>query len=197
MPARRDLSLTTIRAAALDLVDEKGYAALSMRTLGARLGVRAASLYYHVPHRAALLRLLADRIATEATAGLGAGEDPPDWRTLLTALAHRLRATLAAHPGTAVIVATQDVSPQVWEPLVPPLLASMRAGLDVADDTALLLAQSLYVLVTGLALAEFGDAPEPPAAPGSFYDAWFDVAVTTFLDGVAARYSHPDGGRPC
>ncbi|WP_170323606.1 TetR/AcrR family transcriptional regulator [Cryptosporangium phraense] len=186
MAAYGELNAAAIQAAALALVDEKGYTGLSMRNLGTQLGVTAASLYYHVPNRVTLLRLLADRIATEATARL----DPAlGWRDLLLSLARDLRRTLAAHPGATVIVATQDVSPEVWEPLVPPLLASLRAGLDVSDDVALLLAQSVYVLVTGLALAEFGDAPEPPAAPSGFYDAWFDVAVTTFLDGIAARYS--------
>jgi hypothetical protein len=107
---------------------------------------------------------------------------------LFTDLAHQLRRTLGAHPGAAVIVATQDVSPQVWEPLVPVVLASLQSTLVVDDETALLLAQSLYVPVTGLALAEFGNAPEPPSAAPEFYDRWFDVAVNTILDRLAARY---------
>jgi TetR/AcrR family tetracycline transcriptional repressor len=45
------------------------------------------------------------------------------------------------------------------------------------------------VLVTGLALAEFGDWPQPPAAPPEFYDRWFDIAVATFLAGIAAQYA--------
>lgn len=184
------LNPEAIRAAALDLVDERGYAALSMRNLADRLGVKAASLYYHLPNRAALLRLIADHIALTA---VGTVDPAGDWRSLLTGLARDLRRTLGAHPGTAVIVATQDVSPEVWAPIAPPVLASMRASLTATDEVALLLAQSLYVLVTGLALAEFGDAPEPPAAPPAFYDTWFDIAVSTFLDGIAARYA-PAGG---
>src|SRR5262245_9849317 len=171
--ARRELSGGAIQAAALDLVDEQGYAALSMRNLAARLGVQAASLYYHVPNRAALLRLIADHIAVGVSSRLDAAQD---WRTLLTDLAHGLRRSLGGHPGAALIVATQDVSPEVWEPMVPPLLASMHAALDITDEAAFFLTQALYVLVVGLALAEFGDAPEPPAAPKEYYDAWFDLA---------------------
>jgi hypothetical protein len=59
----------------------------------------------------------------------------------------------------------------------------------VTDDEALYLIQSLNVLVTGHALADFGAAPEPPAAPARYYEEWFDIAVATFLDGIAARYS--------
>ena len=44
----------SILRAALALADEKGFAALSMRALADRLGVKAASLYYHVPSREAL-----------------------------------------------------------------------------------------------------------------------------------------------
>jgi TetR/AcrR family tetracycline transcriptional repressor len=184
------LDAATIRSAALDLVDEQGYAALTMRNVAACIGVKAASLYYHVPNRVALLRLIADSIAGEAVGALN--QDQP-WRMLLTDLAHQLRRTLGAHPGATLIVATQDVSPEVWEPLVPRVLASLQASLVVDDQTGLLLAQSLYVLVTGLALAEFGGAPEPPAAPPEYYDHWFDVAVNTFLDGLAARYPAREG----
>jgi TetR/AcrR family tetracycline transcriptional repressor len=191
MAAWGELNEAVIRAAALDLVDEQGYAALSMRSVAGRLGVKAASLYYHVPNRVALLRLIADSIAGEVVSSL---DSTLPWRTLLTELAQRLRTTLGAHPGAAVIVATQDVSPEVWQPLVPQILASLQAGLIVDDETALLLSQSLYVMVTGLALAEFGDAPTPPAAPTDFYDRWSDVAVTTFLDGISARYPAHQGG---
>lgn len=180
------LSPAVIRAAALELVGEGGYTALSMRNLGARLGVKAASLYYHVPNRAALLRLIADYVVVRAASSLGPADD---WPAALTGLARSLRRTLSEHPGATVIVATQDVSPEVWQPLVPPILSLMHATLEVTDETALFLVQSLYVLVTGLALAEFGDAPEPPAAPPEFYDTWFDIAVATFLAGVAARYA--------
>jgi TetR/AcrR family tetracycline transcriptional repressor len=183
---RHELSPLVIRAAAMELIDERGYAALSMRNLASRLGVQAASLYHHLPNRVALLRLIADEIATTAV-GTPAADTP--WRDLLTDLARSLRRTLAAHPGATVIVATQDVSPEVWQPLVPPILRSMRAELDLDDATAMFVAQSLVVLVVGLALAEFGDVPEPPVAPPEFYDAWFEVAVTTFLSGIAAQYS--------
>jgi TetR/AcrR family transcriptional regulator, tetracycline repressor protein len=184
--AQRALSPAVIRAAALELVGEGGYTALSMRNLGARLGVKAASLYYHVPNRAALLRLIADYVAVRAASSIGPAGD---WRAALTGLARSLRRTLGEHPGATVIVATQDVSPEVWQPLVPPILSLMHATLEVTDETALFLVQSLYVLVTGLALAEFGDAPEPPAAPPEFYDTWFDIAVAAFLAGVAAQYA--------
>ncbi len=54
--ATRDpLSAERIVAAALELMDREGMAALSMRKLGARLSVQAMSLYGYFPNKDALL----------------------------------------------------------------------------------------------------------------------------------------------
>lgn len=61
-------------AAALDLVQVEGLDALTMRALAGRLGVKAASLYWHVRDRAELLDLLAGALLGEvAMSGSGAG----------------------------------------------------------------------------------------------------------------------------
>ncbi|GAA4599358.1 hypothetical protein GCM10023194_79230 [Planotetraspora phitsanulokensis] len=183
-PAAR-LDTESILRAVFDLLDQEGFAALSMRTLATRLDAKAASLYYHVPNKAALLQLVSDRVAGQVigaiTPGLG-------WRELMTGMARSLRETLSAHPGAAAVVAVRNVSPEVFEPAVPLVLASMHSGLRLTDEEALFLVQSLFILVTGHALAEFGEAPEPPAAPQAYYDTWFDIALSTFLAGVQARH---------
>ncbi len=52
-----------IRAgAALDLVDEEGLSALSLRSLGKRLGVSQAAFYRHFPDKAALLEGIAEQV---------------------------------------------------------------------------------------------------------------------------------------
>ena len=61
------LSVPAIVAAAIELLDREGPDALTMRRLGAELGVEAMSLYRHVPSRDALLDALAD--AQEVFAG--------------------------------------------------------------------------------------------------------------------------------
>ena len=52
---RRPLDRRTILEAAVRFVDSEGLDALSMRKLGAELGVEAMSLYNHVPNKGALL----------------------------------------------------------------------------------------------------------------------------------------------
>ena len=49
------LGLPEVRRTATELLDEVGVEGLSMRALGARLGVEAMSLYHHVPNKEALL----------------------------------------------------------------------------------------------------------------------------------------------
>jgi AcrR family transcriptional regulator len=57
-----DVNRTTLAAAALDLIQEDGLDALTMRTLADRSGVKAASLYWHVRDREELLGLVADAV---------------------------------------------------------------------------------------------------------------------------------------
>ena len=72
MPYPAKTSLDTIVAAALKLLETRGPAALSMRTLASELGVNASSLYHHVPNRAALEAALAEEGARALLTQLGA-----------------------------------------------------------------------------------------------------------------------------
>ena len=95
------LSPARIRAAALELVDRDGLAALSMRKLAAELGVQAASLYSHVATKENLLDDIAnDIIGRVDVHGFEAG-----WREGLTGWARSYRAVLAEHPNMVPFVA--------------------------------------------------------------------------------------------
>jgi AcrR family transcriptional regulator len=67
---RRPLSRERILAAALELVDEQGIEALSMRKLGQALGYEAMSLYNHVANKDDLLDGILDLVLAEM--------EPPD-----------------------------------------------------------------------------------------------------------------------
>ena len=64
MPSSRQraLSRDIILSTALDLVDEEGLSALSLRSLGKRLGVSQAAFYRHFPDKAALLEGIAEQV---------------------------------------------------------------------------------------------------------------------------------------
>ena len=84
------LSRAGLVSAALDLVQEEGLEALSMRGLADRLNVKAASLYWHVRDRRELLELLAESILDQVPAPRAR-----DWRSVVLATGAALRATLA------------------------------------------------------------------------------------------------------
>lgn len=58
---RPPLSLDLIADAALELVDREGLGALSMRRIGAALGVEAMALYHHFPNKEALIEAMLRR----------------------------------------------------------------------------------------------------------------------------------------
>ena len=54
MPHPRQISAELLLATALHLLETEGPAALSLRAVAARMGVRAPSLYHYFPDKAAL-----------------------------------------------------------------------------------------------------------------------------------------------
>ncbi|RSS80280.1 TetR/AcrR family transcriptional regulator [Streptomyces sp. WAC06614] len=100
--AQRQVRLTRARVLeeAVALADEGGVAALTIRALAERLGVKPMSLYHHVPHKEAILDGIVDAVFAEM-------ELPPedlDWRSALHRRAHSARAVLARHPWAAAVL---------------------------------------------------------------------------------------------
>jgi AcrR family transcriptional regulator len=85
------LSRAGLVSAALNLVQEEGLEALSMRGLADRLNVKAASLYWHVRDRRELLELLAESILDQVSVPSAGG-----WRAAVLKTGAALRATLAS-----------------------------------------------------------------------------------------------------
>ena len=65
----RGLSLDRIVTATLELVDEQGIGAASMRAVASRLGVRSMSLYRYVQDRDELFDEVVERIVSRAAIG--------------------------------------------------------------------------------------------------------------------------------
>ncbi len=95
MAERVPLTRERIIAAAVVLVDEGGLDALSMRKLGAALGVEAMSLYNHVDNKDDVLDGILDAVLREVQA-----PDPTlPWQDQLRSVAHGFRRVGLAHPG--------------------------------------------------------------------------------------------------
>jgi TetR/AcrR family tetracycline transcriptional repressor len=98
----RPLTRDELLDAALGIVDSEGLAALTMRRLAAAVGVEAMSLYYHVPHKEALLDATVERMRSEMRLPATA---PSDWADALEAIFVEYRRVLAAHPNMLPLAA--------------------------------------------------------------------------------------------
>lgn len=125
-PDRLPLSRTRVLGAALELIDASGLDALSMRKLGAALGVEAMSLYNHVASKDDLLTGVADLL-------LEMVDIPPrrgDWRQDVRCLCEAVRAVGVAHPRAFPLVITQSrASVDAWRPVLAGFELVHEAGL--------------------------------------------------------------------
>ncbi len=104
--ARASLTREAIVTAAVDLVEEAGVDALTMRAVGERLGAGAMSLYRHVSGREELLDLVLARLVSEIPDTLPSG----DWRADAEALARDVRAVLLRRPSLTVLLTSRTGS---------------------------------------------------------------------------------------
>ncbi|MFI6793366.1 TetR/AcrR family transcriptional regulator [Nonomuraea sp. NPDC050383] len=95
------LSRDRIVSEAIQLLDTEGIDALSMRSLGARLGAGATSLYRHVANKDELIELVVDEIYGEVRVPAA---DPARWRAAVTESAHSLRSMVLRHPWVVSVL---------------------------------------------------------------------------------------------
>lgn len=188
----RALTRDIILSAALELVDDAGLSALSLRSLGKRLGVSQAAFYRHFPDKAALLegiceqlwRLTYDRflalvqgaddVHDDAAPGAPAASAPDQAlqaQEYIRQYANCLRATLQDHPNTVILLMTHPISTPEQLSLLAGVLASLaRSGFTPTTDT-LALITSVSVYTTGFVAAEVvppaGTSDDAVAKPGS------------------------------
>lgn len=107
-PASRKprLSRELVLAAALELVDDEGLDALTMRRLGQVLGRDPMSLYRYAENRAALLDGVSEMVLNE----LAIFPADPDWKAQLRRIAHDLRLLALRHPNVVPLLVTRPLS---------------------------------------------------------------------------------------
>ncbi|MDA3646291.1 TetR/AcrR family transcriptional regulator C-terminal domain-containing protein [Saccharopolyspora indica] len=137
---RAGLTRQDVLGAALAIVDADGLKALSMRRLGAELGVEAMTLYHYVANKDALLDGLVEQLLAEAAVPqVGSGT----WQADLRDYAHALRDALLAHPNAIPLVVSRPaVTPRNLEILEGVLRTLRDAGfpLEVGLDVLFSLA---------------------------------------------------------
>jgi AcrR family transcriptional regulator len=103
-PSRETLNRERVVRAAMDLADESGIESVTMRELGRRLGVEAASLYNHVAGKDDLLGGLTDLAAIEI-------ELPPSdvyWKDAMRRRAVSARGVFLRHRWAAALLDSRE-----------------------------------------------------------------------------------------
>jgi AcrR family transcriptional regulator len=172
----RGLSLDRIVTATLELVDEQGIGAASMRAVSSRLGVRSMSLYRYVRDRDELFDAVVERIVNELADDPEVQLRPADgWRPYLTGMAHGVRRYARAHPHAFPLVATRPPT----APWVNPPLRSLRwveamltglAGEGFSDEQVLFTYRTFNGFLLGYLLLETSamSLRDPKPGDGSF-----------------------------
>jgi AcrR family transcriptional regulator len=103
MASRAPLSRDRILETALELADDGGIEALSMRKLGQALGFEAMSLYNHVANKDDLIDGILETVMAEGELPLAEG----DWHTAIRRSAVSVHAALRRHPWAVTLLMTR------------------------------------------------------------------------------------------
>lgn len=122
---RPKLTRERVLVEALALADERGLGALTMRAVGARLGVEAMSLYNHVPSKGALRDGIRELLWDELRDALQRGDG---WRESLQSIARCLRGLARKHPHAFPLITSGDT-------LAEPMLRTLATGLAMLDES--------------------------------------------------------------
>jgi TetR/AcrR family transcriptional regulator, tetracycline repressor protein len=161
------LSRARIIAGAIHLVDDEGLGALSMRRLGAALGVEAMSLYNHVQNKGDVLDGMCDEIMSQ----MQLPEPEAPWPRRMRALLIEVRQVLMAHPGVLPLFGTRPpVTPAGFAPVEMLHRVSVEAGLGADRDLDAFLLLGSFLL--GYLRIDEGRMRETEGDPSAPYERW-------------------------
>ena len=155
-PPTDRLDRDAVIAAALRIVDRDGVDGLTMRALGAELGVDPMAAYHHVPNKDAVLDGVVEAVWSDIDVPVPAGVP---WQEQLVAVAHAIRTGLRRHPNAIPLMASRPN-------LSRPGLTAVDHVLGILLDAGLEPRPALHVVgaagefIMGHALVE--TSPPPP-----------------------------------
>src|SRR5437660_188824 len=202
--SRRPLTNARILDAAVELIDRSGLGDLSMRHLGAALGVEAMSLYRHFPSKGVLLEAVVGRLLAELVLPV---PGHARWEESFRALARGYRQLLLRHPNAIPLLATLQLSNPGALAAAGAVMALLRdAGFDA--KTAFHVLATVESFVIGFAYWEAGTAglrgsappPLPAGADPYIVENWseisgadcavaFEFGLDTFVAGLERMQS--------
>ncbi|QSB12827.1 TetR/AcrR family transcriptional regulator C-terminal domain-containing protein [Natronosporangium hydrolyticum] len=161
-----------IVAAALELLNDEGMDALTVRALASRLGVRASALYWHLRNKQELLDEMSTVVMRRVTDAVSAIPPSESWRDDVAAYARVLRAEYLRHREGARIFSGRRVSdPEIVRAKESWLARLTAAGFTLAEADDVL--DLITAFVVGIVIEE---QERTQSSPGRYSlaerDAW-------------------------
>jgi AcrR family transcriptional regulator len=148
---KEPLTRERIVDAAMRLLIEQGYEAVSMRKVAQDLGTGAASLYAHVANKRELDQLLVERAAEQMD--IPRNPDPERWQDQLKDAMREMLRVFRANPGVARAAIGQVPLGEQALQATESILAILKAG-NVADQAAAWAVDLIPLYVTAIAFEE-------------------------------------------
>ncbi|MBW0102540.1 TetR/AcrR family transcriptional regulator C-terminal domain-containing protein [Pseudonocardia sp. KRD291] len=182
-----------IVTAALELLDDQGMDALTVRALASRLDVRAPALYWHVHNKQELLDEMATEVMRRVSSALAAVAPGDGWRDDLAAYARVLRSEYLLHrDGARIFSGTRLTDPDVVRMKEPLFERWTAAGWKPADaDDAV---DVVTAFVVGFVIEEQERRQSAETDPARYSvterDAWLGEGASLVKE---AGHLHDDG----
>lgn len=195
-----------IARAALELIDQDGLNAFSMRKLGTRLGVDPMTIYRRFDDQEDLF----DEVAVEMFRSVDTKDLPWDraWPELLEAYGLALHEALVEHPSALPLYGTRPIRSQdAVEWAVRGMLKMAEEGVSNSTALQVMLCVNEYVIghamgrSADLTAAQRGGQPEPGSAGFNILAATtarvspgghFRLGLTALIDGLQQAILHRD-----
>ncbi len=140
---RGNLSREEILDAALNLIQQEGIEAVTMRRLADQIGVTPMALYHHIPSKRELLDLAVDRVG----ANVHIAHDGRPWLDQVRDYALSWREELHRYPGVAGYLRRQDAPPSMaWRVIDDAVSLLVESGFDERTASRAFAALASHVL---------------------------------------------------
>jgi AcrR family transcriptional regulator len=189
-PAHFDLDPEEIVTAAVEIFQESGLDAVSMRSVSSRLGVSPVPLYSRIGDKAALLDAIADRLLADLAPP---SDESEPWNEYGMRWARELRLRVRRARDSRLIVRPGR---EAYVEASRPLIETMRRD-GFAADAAVQACRLLTWATVGFVAVETGAEPpkrsrrlsRPGGDPGGVdaaeVDALFDLHIRYVIEGIA------------
>ena len=171
--------------AAVELADREGLGALTMRRLGAMLGVEAMSLYKHVSGKDEILDGIVELVIGE----IDVPAPGTDWKEAMRRRAVSARDVLNRHSWAVGLLESRPVEGPVALRYLDAILGTLRtAGFSIEDAAHAFWLLDSYVY--GCVIQEANLSPTTPEAEAETTDPAIEQAATTEYPHLAEVAAH-------